>query len=164
MSRNKPQLASLLKRWGLGLLLCTSLGASHAATSSGQFSVNITLTGTDTGAGAGASTGINTAAQSAPGVCISQTLSEQTNAVVRVVCGTGQFVSITANPNARFLGTNGGAPRFVLSQGSASSDSQIVGQARTNDFYPGTGTVTFTSVRIYNVSGTDGPFEMMVTF
>ena len=154
----KPPLAALLKGWGLGLLLCTSMATGHAATTAGQFSVNITLTGADK------SSGVNTAAQSAPGVCISQTLSEQTNAVVRVVCGTGQFVSITANPNSRFLGTNGGAPRFVLSQGSASSGSQIVGQARTNDFYPGTGTVTFTSVLIYNVSGTDGPFEMMVTF
>ena len=154
----KPPLAALLKGWGLGLLLCKSMATGYAATTAGQFSVSITLTGADK------SSGVNTAAQSAPGVCISQTLSEQTNAVVRVVCGTGQFVSITANPNSRFLGTNGGAPRFVLSQGSASSGSQIVGQARTNDFYPGTGTVTFTSVLIYNVSGTDGPFEMMVTF
>ncbi len=158
MYRNKPQLASLLKGWGLGLLLCTSMAIGHAATTAGQFSVNITLTGADK------SSGVNTAAQSAPGVCVSQTLSEQTIAVVRVVCGTGQFVSITANPNARFLGTHGGAPRFVLSQGSASSGSQIVGQGRTNDFYPGTGTVTYSSVLIYNVSGTDGPFEMMVTF
>ena len=158
MQMNKFVRAPLFKGWGLGLLLCTSMATSHAATSAGQFSVNITVIGADAGSGT------NTAQQSAPGVCISETLSEKTNALVRVVCGTGQFVSITANPNARFLGTHGGVPRFVLSQGSARSGSQIVGQGRTNDFYPGTGTVTYTSVLIYNVSGTDGPFEMMVTF
>lgn len=158
MQMNKFVCAPLFKGWGLGLLLCTSMVTSHAATSEGRFSVNITVIGADAGSGT------NTAQQSAPGVCISETLSEKTNALVRVVCGTGQFVSITANPNARFLGIHGGAPRFVLSQGSASSSSQIVGQGRTNDFYPGTGTVTYTSVLIYNVSGTDGPFEMMVTF
>ena len=168
MYRNKSRLPHLLKGWGLGLLLCTGLAFSQGGSSAGQFGVNITLTGTDTGsgpvlgAGAPASFAINTAAQSPPGLCISQALSGQTNAVVRVVCGTGQFVSITANPNARFLGTHGGAPRFVLSQGSP--DSQIVGQGRTNDFYPGTGTVTYTSMLLYNVSGTDGPLEMMVTF
>jgi hypothetical protein len=160
MYSTKPQLTTLLRGMGLGLLLCTGLAVSHAATSAGQFSVNITVTGTDTGSGT--SSGINTAAQSAPGVCISQTLSEKTNALVRVVCGTGQFVSITANPNARFLGANGGAFRFVLSPGSTDSGSQLLGQGRTNDFYPGAGTVT--AWRIYNVNGSDGTFEVLLTF
>lgn len=156
MYPTKPQLTTLLKGWGLGLLLCASLAASQAATSAGQFAVNITVTGTDASAGA------NTAQQSAPGVCISQTLSEKTNALVRVVCGTGQFVSITANPNARFLGTHGGAFRFVLSPGNTDLGSQLLGQGRTNDFYPGAGTVT--AWRIYNVNGSDGTFEVLLTF
>ena len=156
MHPTKPQLTTLLKGWGLGLLLCTSLAVSQAATSTGQFSVNITMTDS------GTTSGVNTAAQSAPGVCISQTLSEQTNALVRVVCATGQFVSITANPNARYLGTHGGAFRFVLSANDTNSDSQLLGQGRTNDFYPGVGTVT--AWRIYNVNGSDEPFEILLTF
>ena len=162
--RKHPRPGFWFKGWALCLLMGIGSVVSHAATSAGQFSVNITLAGTDTDTGPGKSAGENTAAQSPPGVCISQTLSEQNNAVVRVVCGTGQFVSITANPDARFLGTNGGAPRFVLSQSRASASSQIAGQNRTNDFYPGTGTVTYSSVLFYNISGTDGPFEMLVTF
>lgn len=159
MHSNKFNLVAVLKGWGLGLLLCTSFAAS-AATSVGHFSVAITLTGTDTGSGAGA--GVNTAAQSAPGVCISETLSEQTNAIVRVVCGTNQFVSITANPNARFLGTNGGAFRFVLDSGNADAGLKPGGQGRSNDFQPGTGTIT--ALRIYNVNGSDGPLEILLTF
>ena len=156
MYSSKCHLIAVFKGWGLGLLLCTSLAAS-AATSVGQFSVAITLTGS------GASgTDVNTAAESAPGVCISETLSEQTNAVVRVVCGTNQFVSITANPNARFLGTNGGAFRFVLNTGNADSSAQSGSQGGSNDFQPGTGTVT--ALRIYNVNGSDGPLEILLTF
>ena len=141
-----------MRNWSLGLLLFFGLAVSQAATTTGQFSVNITLTGM----------GDNTASQSPPGVCISETLNEQTNALVRVVCGTGQFVSITANPNARFLGTHGGAFRFVLNPGNTSSDQQVSGQGRSYDFYPGTGTVT--ALRIYNVNGSEGPLEVMLTF
>jgi hypothetical protein len=143
-----------------GLLLCSLMSGSHAGTSAGQLSVNITLTGTDTGTALG--TGVNTAAFSAPGVCISQTLSEKTNAVVRVVCGTGQFVSMTANPNVRFLGVNGGAYRYVLSPGITSPGPQSGSLGLSNDFYPGTGTVT--AWRIYNVDGSDGPLEVLLTF
>jgi len=160
MVLNKPKLTALLKGCCLVLLLCTGVAVSQAGTSTGQLSVNITLTGTNTGAAG--SRGVNTAAQSVPGVCISETLSERTNALVRVVCGTGQFVSITANPNARFLGTHGGAFRFVLSQGNPSSDPQLAGQGRANDFYPGTGTVT--SWRVDNVDGSEGPLEVLLTF
>ena len=164
MYRNKSQFASLLKGWGLGFLLCTNLAASHATTSAGQFSINITLTATNIGSGSspGASAGINTAVQSPPGVCISQTLSEQTNAVVRVVCGTGQFVSITANPGKRFLGVNGGAYRFVLSSGSTGTGPQSGSLGLSNDFYPGIGTVT--AWRVYNVDGSDSPLEVLLTF
>ena len=160
MYPDKPRLSALLRNLVVGLLLCSGLAVSLAATSAGQFSVNITLTGSGSGSETGS--GVNTAAQSAPGVCISESLSERTNALVRVVCATGQFVSIAANPNSRLLGTHGGAFRFVLNPGNDNSFPQLVGQGQSNDFYPGTGTVT--AWRIYNVNGSEGPFEVLLTF
>lgn len=148
----KPQLVTLFKRLGFGFLLCMGFAASHAVTSTGQFSVNIVL------AGAGA----NSAQQSAPGVCISQTLSEKTNALVRVVCGTRQFVSITANPNARFLGTHGGAFNYVVTAGNRYSDPLQNSEVGASGFYPGTGTVT--AWRIYNANGSEELLEVLLTF
>ena len=154
MRLNKPQLTTVLWQWGLGLLLFINMATSQADTSVGRFSVIVNLTSPGTG--------LNTAAQSPPGVCISETLSELTNAVVRVVCGTKQFVSITANPNARFLGTHGGAFRFVLNPAYATAGPQSSGQGRADEFYPGTGTVT--ALRIYNVDGSEAPLEVLLTF
>jgi hypothetical protein len=108
-------------------------------------------------------TALGTTRSTTPSICVSQSLSEQANAVVRVVCGTSQFVSITPNPNARLLGSHGGAFNYVLGSGRASSESSsggVLGQS--NDFYPGTGTVT--ALRIYNVDGSDGPMEVLLTF
>ena len=96
------------------------------------------------------------------GVCINQSLSEKTNAVVRVVCGSGQFVSITANPNARFLGTHGGAFRYVLSPATIYSNSQSIDQGSLLDFYPGSGTVT--AWHVYNVDGSEKLLEVLLTF
>ena len=154
---NKPKLAALFQGCSLALLLCVGTAVSQAGTSTGQFAVNITLTGAGIG-----TAGVHTSTQSAPGVCISQTLSQQTSALVRVACSTGQFVSITANSASRFLGTHGGAFRFVSSQGSLSFNPQLAGSELPNYFYPGTGTVT--AWRIVNVDGSDGPFEVLLTF
>lgn len=140
---------------GFGLVLYTGLAVGNAATSGGQLSVNITVTASG---GAGA----NTAAQSAPGVCISKTLSQRSNALVRVVCKSGQFVSITANPNARFLGVNGGAHQYVLNTDMQRSGSLTGLLGQSNDFNPGTGTVT--AWQVYNVDGSDTPFEVLLTF
>ena len=96
------------------------------------------------------------------GVCISQSLSEKTNAVVRVVCGSGQFVSITANPNARFLGTHGGAFRYMLSPATVYSKPQSTDQGGLLDFYPGLGTVT--AWRVYNADGSEEQLEVLLTF
>ena len=97
------------------------------------------------------------------GICVSQSLSEQANAVVRVLCGTSQFVSITPNPSARLLGVHGGAFNYVLGAGKTGSESLSGGGlGQSNDFYPGTGTVT--ALRIYNVDGSDGPLEVLLTF
>lgn len=129
-----------------------ALTTCQAATSAGQFSVNIALTGA----------AANTAQQSPPGVCISQTLSERTNAMVRVVCGTRQFVSITANPNARFLGTHGGAFNYVVTAGNRYSDPLQNSEVGASGFYPGTGTVT--AWRIYNANGSEELLEVLLTF
>lgn len=150
MHTTKPRLTAPLKRAGLGLLLCAVIVASQAATSTGQFSININLTGAGTGS------------TTSSGVCISETLSKQTNAVVRVVCGRQQFVSITTNPNTRFLGTHGGAFRFTLIPSSTSTGSQFGGQGQYSDFYPGIGTVT--ALHIDNVNGSEGPLEVLLTF
>ena len=92
------------------------------------------------------------------GTCTSQTLSEQTNALVKVVCATGQFVSISPAPGKPFLGTHGDAFRYSFRTNSVSS----LGNIGDEGFYPGAGTVT--GLRIYNANGPDGQFEMLVSF
>lgn len=152
MRITKLQLRTLARGCGVGVLMCFGFATSQAATSAGQFSVNITVTGV----------GNNLNQQSAAGVCISQTLSGQTNAVVRVVCRTGQFVSITANPNARFLGTHGGAFNYVVTAGNRYSDPLQNSEVGASGFYPGTGTVT--AWRIYNANGSEELLEVLLTF
>jgi hypothetical protein len=53
-----------------------------------------------------------------PLACTSETLTEPTNAVVRVVCATSQFVSIAPSPGKPFLGTHDGAFRYNLGTGA----------------------------------------------
>lgn len=109
------------------------------------------------------STSQSTSNGTSNGICVSQSLSEQANAVVRVLCGTRQFVSITPNPSARLLGSHGGAFNYVLGPGKTGSEPLSGGNlAQSKDFYPGTGTVT--ALRIYNVDGSDGPLEVLLTF
>lgn len=125
------------------------VGHSSAGQAASQFGVNIVLVRP------------GSAASAEQGVCISQSLSEKTNAVVRVVCSSGQFVSISANPNARFLGTHGGAFRYVLSPTTIYSNSQLIDQG-SSEFYPGSGTVT--AWRVYNVDGSEKLLEVLLTF
>lgn len=89
-----------------------------------------------------------------PSACTSETLNEQTNAVVRVVCATSQFVSIAPSPGKPFLGTHGGAFRYNLGTGAT-------GHATTTTT---TGASTVTGLRIYNAYGSAGPLEMLVRF
>ena len=126
------------------------VGHSSAGQTASQFGVNIVLVRP------------SSAVSAEQGVCISQSLSEKTNAVVRVVCRSGQFVSITANPNARFLGTHGGAFRYALSPATIYSNSQSIDQGSLLDFYPGSGTVT--AWHVYNVDGSEKLLEVLLTF
>lgn len=114
-------------------------GMAMAGTTTGTLAVNISLQG-------------NAA------LCTSQTLSQATNAIVRVVCGTGQFVSIEANPAKPFLGVHGGAYRFSFGPGLPRPADGYDGISP----YIGAGTVT--AMRILNVNGKLGPIELLVSF
>lgn len=90
--------------------------------------------------------------------CISQSMSQQANAEVRVVCQTGQFVEIEPAPGKPFTGTHGDAFRYHLPF-SANLGGTLVASTGA---YLGAGTIT--ALRIYNVNGADGPLEMLVSF
>jgi hypothetical protein len=128
-----------LPRATLLLLSALAIGQAQAATASARFGVTIHF-------------------KTADGLCVSRSLSDQTNATVRVVCETGQFVSISPTPGKPFFGTHGAAFRFSFS----SEQARSVGRNDESDPFVGFGTVT--SLQIYNASGSDGPIEMLVSF
>jgi hypothetical protein len=118
------------------LLMCS---LSLADTKTGAFNVNISLT-------------------AKPGLCLSESLSESTGAAVHVVCESSQFVSIDPRPGRPFLGTHGGAFRYLFGSGNTLS-SQYGGMP--NPFI-GTGTVT--ELRIFNADSPDAPLEILISF
>ena len=91
------------------------------------------------------------------GVCTSDTVSERTGAEVRVVCATGQFVSIGPRPSGRFIGPQGGA--YTYSFGPSFG---AILRSSSGEFATGSGTIT--SFRIYNVTEIEAPLEMLVSF
>lgn len=127
------------------LLLALSASTSSAGGKSGRFDVKITLQ--DGAAAVGGNT-----------ICVSESLSAQTNAVVRVACQTGQFVDISPQPGRPFAGVHGGAFRFAFGPGHW-VEASLAGSA---DNLLGTGTVT--AMRIYRVDEDNGPLEMLVSF
>jgi hypothetical protein len=123
-----------------------------AGARSGSFTVNICLrSGADCVAPGPA------ALVAPPDVCTSDTLSERTGAIVRVVCSTGQFVSIGPRPGGRFIGSHGGA--YTYSFGPSFG---ALNRTASGEFAPGTGTIA--SFRIFNVTEIEGPVEMLVSF
>jgi len=116
-----------------------------AGTASGSFGVNITLAQPASPAAGEA------------GICTSESLSEQTGAVVRVVCQTGQFVSIGPRPGGRFIDTHGGAYAYYFGPLPDAANQGGFGESPY-----GAGTIT--SFRVYSVNGTDGPLDMLVSF
>ena len=152
---------------GLLLALSCPLGIwavpALAGTDSGFLSVNITLNkpGAVAAPSSSAAAGIRQSAGGWTPACVSETLSEQTNALVRVVCGTEQFVNITPQPGKVFLATLGGALRFYSGSGFAVRPTATLGgPAAAAHISPGTVTV----LRIYNAKGSDGPLQMLVSF
>jgi hypothetical protein len=118
--------------------------ACMAGSASGTFGVNISLY----------SGGSNS---NSSGVCTSQSLTEQNNAVVRVVCQSGQFVSITPIPGARFVGSHGGAYNFYFG-----SSYRSVNVAGYGEFANGAGSVA--SFRVFGVTESEGRLDMLVAF
>ncbi len=116
-----------------------------AGSASGLFSVNITL---------------NNPLPAAQDVCISETLSAQTNAVVQVVCSSGQFVRIDPDPAKPFLGTHGGAFRYHFGPCYEIGPPDSLGSDDLR--YIGAGTVT--AVRIYNPGSKTSLLELLVSF
>jgi hypothetical protein len=94
------------------------------------------------------------------GYCINRLLSEQTNAVVTVVCNSNQFVSIRAQAGKPFPGTHGGAHLFFL--GTDSSRSRSLANADNAVWRSGYGTTT--SMRIFFSDDMKELREMLVTF
>lgn len=129
--------------------LATAFPAT-AGSAAGAVGVRITLATQGSGGG-GAASGIGV-----PGVCISQTLSEQNGAIVRVACESGQFVSISPVPGGRFIDTHGGAYTYHFGSLGAANHSG------DGDFAYGSGTIA--SFRVYSVQETDGPLDMLVSF
>jgi hypothetical protein len=95
----------------------------------------------------------------ASGVCTSASLSESTGAVVRVVCSSGQFVSISPNPGAPFVGTHGGAYDFYWPVGTESFESALAG---------GSSVITrsgrVTSFRVYSLEHIGDRLDVLVSF
>jgi hypothetical protein len=96
-----------------------------------------------------------------PDKCTSETLSQQTNAVVQVVCRSGNFVSIDPAPGKPFLGTQGGAFRYYFGVGSSGA-MPLIGLDRTLNPYLGYGTVT--GLRVFNPYGAEDPFEFVISY
>lgn len=91
------------------------------------------------------------------GICTSASASGATNATVRVVCSSGQFVSIEAAPGRPFAGTHGGAFRFNFGPGLP-----LPAMAAAFNMNIGAGTVT--ALRILNLNSQEAPLEMLVSF
>jgi len=155
----------MTKRTITALVLAFALGAfaapSVAGTTSRSFDVDITLYPPGTvippvtppGGGGGMPPG------SANDLCVSQTLSDATGAIVQVVCTTGQFVNIEADRSQPYnLGVHGGAYRFYFANGLPAS-LQFVGHGS-----PWVGPGTVTSLRVNYLEGLDGIIEMQVGF
>lgn len=87
-------------------------------------------------------------------VCVSQVLSDATQAEVKVFCPTGQFVQIEADPGKPFVGTHGGAHRFNLPSNALPS-GMVIANA---DPLLGSGTVA--SLRVTNLQGETVPLEV----
>jgi hypothetical protein len=149
----------VLRSIGIAALTLAALAASGLAaggTASASFGVNILLIPPGGGV-AVTSTGSPAANPigSPSGSCISASLSERNGALVRVVCASGQFVSISPSPGQRFFGTHGGAYGYYFGPAYG---------AIHRTAYGGAGGGTITSFRVYSIEGADGPLDLLVSF
>jgi len=139
--------AGLARRCATGLLLCglsVALPLLAGATSTAGFNVAVRLT-----------------PASHSGVCTSETLSEQTQAVFQVSCASGHFVSMLPIPNRPFAGTHASAFRFHLLASSRGTGSSGIGLTPgMNDSFPEVMTMRVFSGR----SQLDEQVEILVSF
>lgn len=142
MSLRRAIVKAALGLAGLGAVFNCAAGSA-----SGTFGVSITLS-----SGGNAAGGVP-----ANGVCVSETLSEQNGAIVRVACESGQFVSISPIPGGRFVGTHGGAYSYLF--GSTLRGVNVAGYG---EFANGTGSVA--SYRIFGVTEVEGRLDLLVSF
>ena len=138
-------------RFAIALLVVSTFAAPavNAGVVSGAFDVKVNLLAQPTG------------------ICISSSLSQQTNAIVRVTCQGNQFVSIEARPGQAFVGTHGGAYRFALYRFgfSGTRPEQVdgyIGIRGAVDDWIGTGTIT--GLRVLNLTERDERLELLVSF
>lgn len=89
-------------------------------------------------------------------VCVSESLSQATGAMVTVVCSNGQFVNISPRPGSVFTGTHGGAYRYNLAPGAT------LAWAQDGDLAWGAGSVT--TFRVLRQSEDDSLIELWVQF
>jgi hypothetical protein len=128
--------------------LLTSAVAAQAGQAGASFKVHIQLTTPQT------------ASQQA-GVCISSVASQQTGAVVRVVCSSGQVVSIEAAPGTPAIaGVHGGAFRYSFGAGSLLAPGAALAESELG--FVGVGTVT--ALRVADLSGRRERLEFLVSF
>lgn len=151
----------MTRRTITALALALALGAlaapSGAGTTSRSFDVDINLL--PPGSVPPGSGGGGTPPGSTGDLCVSQSLSDATGATVRVVCTTGQFVSIEADQGQPYkVGVHGGAYRFYFANGLP-ANLQFVGRGS-----PWVGPGTVTSLRVNYLEGLDGIIEMQVGF
>ena len=141
----------------LGVAAAAASFSASAGAISASVPVTITLTvpGAPVDPGGGAPGADPTGGT---GTCISQSLSEDTGALVRVTCPGGVFVNISPQPGARFVDTHGGAYSYYFG-----TSFGAVNRAGYGDFAQGSGTIA--SFRVYSVGGqSDGPIDMLVSF
>jgi hypothetical protein len=149
----------VLRSIGVAVLALAALAASAiaaAGNAGGTFSVRIGVNGAALGP-PGAPPGSPAAPQArAPDTCISESLSARTGAVVRVVCATGQFVSIGPRHGRRFLATHGGAFGYYIRPTPGVLDPGPGASAGAGG--------TITSFRVYSMDEAGGPLHMLVSF
>ncbi len=149
----------MLRSIGIAALTLAALAASGLAaggTASASFGVNILLI--PPGGGVAVTGTGNPAANSigsASGTCLSASLSESSGALVRVVCVSGHFVSISPSRGQRFFGTHGGAYGYYFGPAYGALHRTAYGEA-------GGGTVT--SFRVYSIDEAEGLLDLLVSF
>jgi hypothetical protein len=147
----------MLKHIAAAIALAALAAPCAAGSVSNAVDVNITLLTPGlpppaTGGGAGSG------APPASDLCVSQSLSSGTGAVVRVVCRSGRFVSIEPSSGTAYLGVHGGSFRYYFAN-AVPENLRYLGSDQ-----PWVGPGTVTSFRINYPEGLDGLVEMQVGF